>query len=53
MKNPSLLEELFVDGTRLFVAKDIASPSNVLERSEDWGNLVSSCKHPLSVFPPF
>lgn len=41
MINPSLLEELRVHGTHLFVAKDIASPSDVLECSEDLDNPIS------------
>lgn len=39
--------------THLFVAKDVASPSDVLELSENLDNPASSCKHPLWIFSPF
>lgn len=48
MINPCLLEELCVPRTHLFVAKDVASPSDVLEQHEDLDNARSRCKHPLS-----
>lgn len=34
--------------TQLFVAKDVASPSDVLQQCEDLDNAGSRCKHPLS-----
>lgn len=33
--------------THLFMAKDVASPSDVLEQREDLDNAGSRCKHPL------